>query len=341
VIQQSVSARSWAIIKFESNLTPRTAASLTRTNVSQPSESQGQILTPLLLVDRVKGYGLARLHMRAALQRRGVAGAEHWVDEAVRAAEAAIECQGLPSTYAPDVAALALGLVEVESNFGRGPRFQLKQRLAPFVRFLNSRGVGQVTIDRARYLAAEFGLAAPTLRDLNSREFSLRLVSLGVCKALGVYGGTLRTLDSTEVALACAVTHHAGFMTPQVAAIQSMLNAVNPLSQQLPLTGVAGPRTYRAMECFVRRAPRSAASWKRFTDRRNALTDPECAQWFFSLPHGSMLLEDAESRSGRRYELYRIPSYSFRAVYSGRIDSMLYARSAIELWLETSRSVVL
>lgn len=256
--------------------------------------------------------------------------AAHWLAAAEDAAEAACRAFGLPGGYSVDIAALTLGIIETESSFGSGPRYVAKAVLGriPWARSkLNAHGPAQCTLDRARYLARLAKSPQPTAASLQSPTGATAITALGVGKACALYTNSPRGLDAAS-ARSIVLTHHAGFMSPQIAAIQIMLSTVS--KRHIRPTGFADSATYASLNAFGSEFGCGYVS-------PPYLSHPEIAGGFFATPLGVALSDQVSRRTGQPPTQVVEPDYVVREFYTGSITSRGYADRATRIW--TLRSI--
>lgn len=279
------------------------------------------------------GGGITVADVASAISRCQLNDAHDWIDLAAEASQKASEAYGLPRTVESHLTCLTLGLVEVESSFERGLRYRAKSALHHTLVALErplpqgwALGAGQVSTGRALYLATSLGLAPPPQHRLLERQTSVHAVALGLAKSLCLYADASPPTVTSRLARAVVLTHQSGFMAPQIARIQWLLNRATAPSPRLPLNGRGGPRTYGALGGFA-----GAVAAHEAVPAPPLLADPERASLFFATEIGQALYVESVPPN-RRIRPYREPVYEVRKSYTGTIRSREYATMATRIW---------
>ena len=310
--------------------------------------------TPSSAVSRQSKAGTG-LHLRQVLPprrdrpRKASPSAGGWKTAALLATEAACRNYGVTDTWAPRLADCALGVIAVESKFGRSRRYRAKRllRQVPFDPLGLSRvapgaqGIAQIDEWRVGNLSREAGLDHDL--DAWSWDGALNLVALGLAKAASLLYGNRGEPPNDEQVAITAITHNAGWMVPRVARLQVVLAKLGLLESGLAGNGAAGPATLQALddasrrfECLAIGDVLLSASLQSPPER--GLTDPELyplvgrSELFRSLRH-------AASAVGEDLDEPLFPAYRFRRWYTGWISSKGYACAVLaqsEVWRRMS-----
>lgn len=232
-----------------------------------------------------------------------------------------------------------MGILTVESKFGRSPRYHLKcavSRLLSYSELLErfaprSQGVAQINEDRAKYLAHNAVLA----RDLDiwSIDGAIEATTLGLAKAISLHFATRRSSPSQAEASIVVITHNAGWMAPRVARLQESLVKLRFLRPETPRSGFVGPMTLSALNsaadffgCLTLSEDlRAKGLW---VHPARGLTHPD----LFPIAKKSDLfgmLDVAAHQVGEDLEMPRFPEYRFRRWHTGWISSFGYARAVL------------
>ena len=257
------------------------------------------------------------------------------VDVAIRACHS----YGVSQAWVQAVANCTLGIVAVESKFGRSPRYHLKcalrrllshseslKRFAP-----RSQGVAQIDQDRAEYLAHDAALTSDL--DVWSFDGAIEATTLGLAKAISLHYATRRHSPSQAEMSIVLITHNAGWMAPRVARLQESLVKLHFLRPETQRSGFVGPMTLSALDsaadlfdCLTLSEDLRAKGL--VVPPARGLTHPD----LFPVAMRSDLfrmLHLAALQVGEDLEVPRFPEYRFRRWHTGWISSFGYARAVL------------
>ncbi len=265
--------------------------------------------------------------------------ASAWHDAARYAAVEACATYQLHGSLVSPLSDCVLGIIGVESRYGRSRRFHAKHllqgathrftllsRLAP-----TAQGIAQIDKGRVAYLKRDAGLGA----DINASDpnGAIRLTALGLAKAAAIHYACRRLEPVDEELAVLIITHNAGWMVPRVARLQEVLASLGFLNSQIPRSGAVGPSTLAALDSAARRFGCATIQdvWPASRLRRSpawGLTDPDLAgivyqsDLFHSLQYAAIGIGDNLCEP-------KFPLYRFRRWYTGWISSEGYARAAL------------
>ena len=264
---------------------------------------------------------------------------EDWREEAREAAILSCRAYGVSFVWVPILQDCVLGILAVESKFGRSPRYraksvlqhvlgnaQLTRRFAP-----RSLGIAQINQQRADYLAGDAGLDHEL--DVRSTRGAIEGTALGLAKAVSLYtAGRMPKPTRPEPAI-LVITHNAGWLAPRVARLQMALAKLDLLPQQAGLNGIVGPTTLSALDrVAVSFGCRSLAD-ELHSNGSNVppawgLTHPDI---FPLVRRGDLfrLLQNAAAGVGEDLDEPLFPNYEIRRWYTGRITAAGYARTVL------------
>ena len=280
-----------------------------------------------------------------AMDRRSVANAGEWAAIAISQAEEALRAYALPAALAAELSALALGVIEQESRFGRGPRYALKAisvlgAEAIALRLPAPRSIGLAQIDRGRLtqLGHESEVDLPSLRLLHQPVHALQFTALGLAKAVGLYAEAPAVGLGMQLARAIVLTHQAGWMTPRNAAVQMMLSETGFFPPGQSFSGFVGRSTLSAIERLeaeeglVRSLGSPGKSeGTRLFELRRLLADPARSREFDDSPLLASLTSRWTLVTGTPGLRWTEPVYGLRKPYTGWITSRGYAAGATRI----------
>ena len=274
-----------------------------------------------------------------ALERLIPRDAPAWHDAARRAAAEACATYQLHRSWTSPLSDCVLGIIAVESRYGRSRRFHAKRllqgatRRSPLLSRLApaAQGIAQIDKGRVAYLRRDAGLGAGI--DARDRYGAIRLTALGLAKAAAIHY-SFRRLEPVDEELAILIiTHNAGWMVPRVARLQDVLVSLGFLSSQTPRSGAVGPSTLAALDraahlfgCATIRDVWPASRLSR--PPAWGLTDPDLA-WIVYQSDLFHHLQHAAIGIGESLCEPMFPLYRFRRWYTGWISSEGYARAAL------------
>ena len=267
------------------------------------------------------------------------AGLERWYLTAMQAATRACNTYHIRPIWARPIADCSVGIIAVESKFGRSRRYLAKRTLewlslrsALVASFRPSaRGIAQIDRYREQYLTNDAGLVAGL--DVGSRCGAIQATALGLAKAASIHFPILASAPSAEELAIIAITHNAGWMAPRVARLQEVLAKLNLLPADTPRTGFVGPLTLVALDLAAARV--GCVTLAEFiraeglaTDVACGLTDPDLE----SMIRGSELFASLGVAAGDVGECLtepKFPDYCTQLWHTGRIASRGYANAVL------------
>lgn len=265
--------------------------------------------------------------------------ASAWHNAARQAAAEACATYAVDRSWASPLSNCVLGIIAVESKYGRSRRFHAKRLLQSATRRSTllsglapaALGVAQIDGGRVAYLRRDAGL--DTGVDGASRDGAIRLTALGLAKAAAIHYPGRRRVPSDEELAILVITHNAGWMVPRVARLQEVLISLGFLPFLTPRNGAVGPSTISALDSAARRL--GCATIKEVLSSNGlhrspawGLTDPDLVQQIY---RSELLrsLQDAAAGIGENLCAPKFPLYRFRRWYTGWISSQGYARAAL------------
>lgn len=265
---------------------------------------------------------------------------EPWHVVANQGAAAACKVYGVSDAWASRLRDCVLGIIAVESRYGRSPRYHAKRLLrhavsrSPRLSMLAPRaqGLAQIDAGRVQYLTAD---ACPIDGlDACTRSGALTITALGLAKAASLHFPRSSCPPDDDQLAILAITHNAGWMIPRVARLQMVLDKLDPFGSCLPYSGVAGPATLAALDRFAGRlsCPTLGAVLEASgvdVPPALGLTHPD----LFPIFNGSDLFQGligAASVVGENLDEPLFPRYRFRRWYTGWISSEGYARAVLD-----------
>ena len=262
-----------------------------------------------------------------------------WYELSSDAAVRACRTYGVNQIWVPTIVECTLGIVAVESRFGRSPRYRAKEALrcllAPSKFLLHfapqAQGIAQIDQGRAEYLAHDAALD----HDLHvgSRDGAIAATALGLAKAALLHYPRRAQRPSRSCCANVVITHNAGWMTPKVARLQEVLAKLGLLAVDTQRNGFVGPRTRAALDLA---ASRFGCPTLRETLRDHGISAPP--EW--GLTHPSLFplfrqsalfesLQHAAAAVGESLDEPKFPEYRIRRWYTGWISSRDYARAVL------------
>ena len=272
-----------------------------------------------------------------------------WHAVSVDAAIRACRSYGVSQAWVQAVANCTMGILAVESKFGRSPRYHLKcalrgllshskslRRFAP-----RSQGIAQIDQDRADYLVRDAGLACEL--DVWSFDGAIEATTLGLAKAISLHYATMRCSPSQAEMSIVSITHNAGWMAPRVARLQESLVKLDFLKPETQRSGFVGPLTLSALDAAAEFfcCPTLSEDLQvkgLVVHPARGLTHPD----IFPVAMGSDLfrtLHLAALQVGEDLDAPRFPEYRFRRWHTGWISSFGYATAVLaqsEEWRKKS-----
>ena len=262
-----------------------------------------------------------------------------WRELSHDAAVRACRTYDVDQAWIPIVASCTLGIIAVESRFGRSPRYQAKRALRTLLSRSHclkrltprAQGIAQIDQDRAEYLVQDSALDHD-LR-LCSRDGAIEATALGLAKAISLHYPAPSPRPSQTQARIILITHNAGWMVPRVARLQESLVKLDLLPPHSPRTGFAGPMTLSALGLA---ASRFGCPTLCEVLRGNGLTLP--VAWGLMHPDLAPIvrqsdlfrsLDFAARQVGEDLDEPRFPCYRFRRLHTGWISSAGYARTVL------------
>lgn len=260
---------------------------------------------------------------------------EAWCIDAHRAAGEACELYEVSAVWVPWLADCVLGIIAVESRYGRSPRYIAKRILGRIISRSGhfsalaprAKGIAQIDAGRAEYLNADGCLGVEL--DPCSRDDALTLTAMGLAKAASLHFPRSSCSPHDDQLAIVSITHNAGWMVPRVARLQATLAKLDPLASRLANNGVAGPATLAALD---RVADRMACPTLSAVMRASGagvppvwgLTHPDLFP-IFSCSDLFGVLSAAAIAVGENLDEPLFPRYRFRRWYTGWISSEGYA----------------
>ena len=262
-----------------------------------------------------------------------------WHTASVDAGMRACHSYGIGQAWVEAIANCTLGIVAVESKFGRSSRYHLKSALRRLLSYSESlkqftprsEGVGHINQDRAEYLAHDAALTREL--DVWSLGGAIEATSLGLAKAVSLYYAKRRLSPSQAEMSIVAITHNAGWMAPRVSRLQESLVKLRFLRPETPRSGFVGPMTLSALDaaadffgCLTLSEDLQAKGLVVHPAR--GLTHPD----LFPVVMGSDLFQTlyvVALQVGEDLEVPRFPEYRFRRWHTGWISSYGYARAVL------------
>lgn len=266
-----------------------------------------------------------------------------WTETLMTAAKdsASIACEAyeVNLSWSGSIAKSTMGIIAVESKFGRSPRYLIKNaiqrilagsdalaRLAP-----QARGLAQMDHGRASYLIND---TSPALTfDVRMPEGAVLATALGLAKAASIHFPSQLGLPTRDQLAVLVITHNSGWMSPSVARLQELLMKMGNLTEESGCSGFVGSNTLGALDraalCF--QCPNLAETIESAiagVPPGFGLTDPDLYP-AFRRSELAGFLSHAGRRIGVDLDEPKFPEYRFRRWYTGWIRSTEYAREVL------------
>jgi len=262
-----------------------------------------------------------------------------WHAASADASMRACQSYGLSQAWVEAVTNCTLGIIAVESKFGRSPRYHLKSALRRLLssseslkRFTpRSKGVAQINQDRTEYLERDAALTRAL--DVWSLAGAIEATSLGLAKAVSLYYATRALSPSQGEMSIVVITHNAGWMAPQVSRLQESLVRLRFLRPETQRSGFVGPMTLSALNAAANffgchTLSENLQAKGLLVHPTRGLTHPD----LFPIVKGSDLFQTlyvAALQVGEDLDVPRFPDYRFQRWHTGWISSHGYARAVL------------
>ena len=275
--------------------------------------------------------------------------ASDWREMAAQAAVRVCPIYGVSHAWASTIADCSLGIIAVESKFGKSPRYRARKTVLNLLcrsRHLpcfasRAQGIAQIDQSRVKYLTENAELDNEL--DVWTDDGAVIATALGLAKAISLLYPDQTHCPSRLQAANILITHNAGWLAPRIARLQEVLVRLGWLAADIERSGFVGSRTLIALDSAARHLDCPSLSDTILAEGISAppawgLTHPDLLPFVYQSDLFESLQHSAQG-IGENLNEPRFPDYRIRRWYTGWISSVGYARTVFthaDLWRKKS-----